>query len=290
MRKLELSPYYPPRARWYSPLLRIADVFRRITWLDRIHLPGRISADAFVAALLLPGLAFRLRRERLIAGAVMGGHALLALVFVIWLGHPVANIAFGLMLSLHATSILFLISPWLENCRLLHRLLAGLVVLVTLGGLLYYPALNFVEARWLRPLSVGGHVVVVQSFSPPRSVRRGDWIAYRVEGDGGEGWWLEAGMVLRPVLAVAGDRVRFTPTACLVNGVPQPRQAHMPTSGELVVPENSWFLWPDLDMRLYGNAAPTTADAVFLRMAGVSQSQYVGKPFHRWFWRRQQLQ
>jgi hypothetical protein len=290
MRKLELSPYYPVRARWYSPLFRLAATFRRIVWLDRIHLPEGISSWSFIAALLLPGLAFWVRCERLIGGAVMGVYALLALVFVIWLGYPAANIAFGLMLSLHATSILFLCSPWLAEARLVFRLLIGLGVLVAVGGLLYAPLRVHGLERWLMPLRVNGRVVIVQTFSSAQSVQRGDWIAYRIEGAGGYGWRMQSGFGLRPVLAAAGDRVRFTTNRIEVNGVPHPRQPHMPVEGGFVVPENHWFIWPELAINLQGNGAVATADAAMLGLSNVAQAQFVGKPLHRWLWRRQILQ
>ena len=94
------SPYYPPRARWFSPVFGLMQAIRRRTGLDRLHLPDEISAFAFIASLLVPGIAFVVRKERLIGRAILLGYGLLALVFIVWLGYPVANIVFGLMLSL----------------------------------------------------------------------------------------------------------------------------------------------------------------------------------------------
>jgi hypothetical protein len=290
MRKLELSPYYPPRARWYCPLLRIADEFRRLTWLDRIHLPAGISFIAFVSALLVPGFALYVHRERVLARLIIAGYALLLAVFILWLGYPIANVAFGLMLSLHATSVIFLINPWLGNARLPFQLLVGMAVLGVLGGLLYAPLRHQLQTCWLLPLRIRDQVVIVQTFSPAPSVRAGDWIAYEIEADRGQGWRLESGYALGPVLAVAGDRVRFTTTTYEINGVYHPHRPHMPVTGELMVPENHWFLWPDLAINVYGNPNPATVEAAMLRIATVSRAQFVGKPFHRWFWRRQMLQ
>jgi hypothetical protein len=290
MRKLELSPYYPPRAHWYSPLLRIADGLRRVTWLDRIHLPAEFSPGAFGAALFVPGLAFRLRRERLIGNAVMAGYALLAVVFFIWLGYLVANIAFGLMLSLHATSIMFLCSPWLARARLGFRLLMGVAVLVVVGGLIYAPIRNQLQNRWLMPLRLHDNVVVVQTFSPPQSVKRGDWVAYRIAEERVPGLLLRESLGLRPVIGLPGDQIQFTPTSCLVNGVVTPRLSRMPDRGGLVVKENHWFIWPELVISTQGNGASAAADAAFLRISDVEQIQYLGKPFRRWFGRKQHLQ
>lgn len=290
MRKLEPSPYYPPRARWYGALFRLAAMMRRITWLDRLYLPAEVSLPKFIAALFIPGLAFRFRRERIAGSAILASYLLLALVFVIWLGYPVANLAFGAMLSLHVTSVIYLCNPWLANARLGYRLLMSVAILTVIGGLLYAPLRARVQERWLMPLRIGDNVVVVQTFSSPQSVRRGDWIAYTIEGERGNGLVVRSGLVLQPVLAVAGDRVRFTAKACEVNDVKFPRLGHMPTTGELTVPEKHWFIWPNLAINLHGNAAATMADATLLRLADVEQSQFVGKPFERWFGRRQILQ
>jgi hypothetical protein len=290
MRRYEFSPYYPPRARWYSPLFRISDTFRRITCLDRIHLPDAMSWGPFLAALLIPGLAFRLRRERLIAYAIMGAYLLLAAVFVIWLGYSVANIAFGLMLSLHATSILFLCNPWMARMRFIFRLLFGVAVLVVLGGLVYAPVRGQIQNHCLMPLRVRQEVVVIQTFCRANLVQRGDWIAYRVEGDRLEGAIVQAGLGLRPVTGLPGDEIAFSPDACLVNGAATPRLQGMPDHGGFVVPENHWFVWPEHDITLRGRAAQATADAALLSMSDVAQEQFVGRPFKRWFWRRQDLQ
>ena len=111
------SPYYPPRARWYSSIFRFWHAARRRTHLDQIHLPEGISLPAFLASLLVPGLAFIVRREKLIGRAILVSYGLLAIILVLWLGYPAANIAFGLMLSVHVTSINFLLQPWLAGTR-----------------------------------------------------------------------------------------------------------------------------------------------------------------------------
>jgi len=288
MRKLEILPFYPPRARWYGRWRQIGDGFRRVSQMDWICLPENISLWQFLAALLIPGLAFWLRRQRRIGQAIMAAWALLLAVFILWLGYTVANFAFSLMLSLHATSILFLISPWLRGARLFFRLLAGVATLFLLGALLYVPLRNQLQNRWLLPMRVQGQVVVVQTFSLP-SVRRGDWVAYRIDEDSIPGLRLPDSLGLRPVIGLPGDRIRFTPTACVVNGFALPRQPRMPDSGELIVEENHWFIWPELAIIQRGAIADSAIDAVFLRTSNVEQSQYVGKPLRRWFWRKQHL-
>jgi hypothetical protein len=94
---------------------------------------------------------------------------------------------------------------------------------------------------------------------------------------------------MAPVLAVSGDHVEFTPGTFSVNGVAQPRQAHMPTSGDLTVPQNCLFAWADLDMNGYGYIPEGNITSVAMEVATVYQGQFIGKAFKHWFWRRQTL-
>jgi len=283
MNKL-VSPYYPPRARWYSPVSNAAAIVRRRLCLDRIHLPDGISLGAFVVGLLAPGLAFYVRGEILIGRAVLIGCAFLAIFFLIWLGYPLANVTFGLILSAHVSSILFLCRPWLIETRFRVQIAFGLAVLALVGGGVYTPMRNLIQERYLMPLRVHGHVVVVQTFSSPQSVKRGDWIAYSLPNVGLTGIRLVEGLGLRPVLAVAGDRVQFKPGAIEVNGVSQELLPQMPSAGELIVQEKQWFIWPELDISGRGDAA-----SAMFHLATVPETQFIGKPFKRWFWRRQVL-
>lgn len=282
-----VSSYYPPRARWYSPAFHLRDALRRRLCLDRIHLPAGISARGFIGGLLLPGVAFYARGERLIGRVVLFGCAALAVSFFVWLGYPVANLAFGLLLSAHVSSILFLFSPWLSGTRFRFQFMFGLALLAVVGGCIYAPVRNQIQENYLMPLRVRGRVVVVQTFSSANSVKKGDWIAYTLSGTGVPGVRVQEGLGLGPVLAVAGEHIRFAPRTFEVNGVSRSSLPHMPTTGELVVPKNNWFLWPELAINNRGNAVEAGISTTMFQLAIVSEDQFVGRPFKRWFWRKQ---
>ncbi|HMP81711.1 MAG TPA: hypothetical protein PKA41_03270 [Verrucomicrobiota bacterium] len=285
-----ISPYYPPRARWYSHVILLWQSLRRRVWLDRLHLPGGIPLSMFLAGIIIPGMAFIVRKERAVGFAVLVAYVLLTATFFFRLGHPIANFAFGLMLSLHVSSILFLLGAWLAHVRLVLRLTTGFCLLLVVGFGIYVPLRDQLQEKWFIPLRIGENVVVVQTFSSSSSVRRGDWIAYDLRGGGNQGVIVRSGMGLCPVLAVAGDRVRFKTETFEVNGVARPRLPHMPVEGGLVIPEKHWFLWPEFAINNYAPAQLRTVDATILPLATVSESQFVGKPFGRWFWRQQNLQ
>jgi hypothetical protein len=282
-----ISPYYPPRARWYRPGWRFGAAVRRRLHLDRLRPPGPISVRAFLCGLLVPGLAFGARGARLWGRVAVAASGLLAGLFFVWLGYPAGNVAFGLLLSLHSTGVAFLCEPWLAGARLRTRVFFSLATLLALGGLVYMPLRHLLQERYCLPMNVAGRVVVVSTRASAASVQRGDWIAYSIGAEGDHGVYVSAGYGLGPVLAVGGDRVRFGPNGIEINGVSAPRRDHMPAAGEWVVPQNCWFVWPEVDISGHGNVGAAVLSERLLRMATVTPAQFVGKPFQRWFWRRQ---
>jgi len=279
-----VSPYYPPRARWYAPLQRVGPGLARFFSLNRLRRVDGVSPAGLLVSLLIPGLGFYLAGRRAWGKAALVGCGFLLGVCLVALGRMTANIAFGLLLAVHASGVTLVLQPWLVEARFFTRVFCSFGILAALGGLLYVPAGNFVDAHWFTPLQINGKVVVVKKYGGPGQVRRGDWLAYTLKAAG----YTQAGLGLGPVLALPGDRIRFTETALEVNGVFRPRLPHMPDSGELVVPEKHWFLWPEFDIYGHGNLGdPATVSQVILRSAVISEQQFAGKPFKRWFWRRQ---
>lgn len=89
-------------------------------------------------------------------------------------------------------------------------------------------------------------------------------------------------------MAGPGDVVRFRPEDFQVNEQIFPRQKYMPTNGELVVSKKQWFAWPRFAIQ--NNRVPETEiENVMLTYSLISKEQIVGKPFKRWFGRRQVL-
>ena len=93
------SPYYPPRARWYSGLFTNLDILRRHMTVARLHPGASVPLGEAFLAFVVPGLGFALRGVRM-WGYLAGISCLvLAVWFVVMLGHPSGNIAFGLKLA-----------------------------------------------------------------------------------------------------------------------------------------------------------------------------------------------
>jgi hypothetical protein len=265
---------------------------RRYIHLRRLFQAARLSGLQLVLSVAVPGLAFLLLGRRLLGWLVVAGYLTAALAFIAALGFPAASVSYGLLISLHATSIIFVEGLWLKESGFGARLAVAFITLFAVWGLMYAPLVEFAQHHWFMPLRQGNRVFVVQRGVAVNSIKRGDWLAYEIAGDNyrGEreaGLYLESGYGIDPVLALPGDRLRFTPEAVYVNDKPLPLMRHMPVQEELVMPEKVWFIWPSLDIyRNYG-VPEASISASMQRTAMVAQKQIIGRPFKHWFGRRQ---
>jgi hypothetical protein len=287
-----VSPFYPPRARWYSRLYYLGLATRQRLALDRIQLPEEITALGLVLGFLIPGLAVCLRGPRRWGEIALSACALLFLLFIVWLGYPAGNYAFGMMLSIHASGFVYYCAPVLRNGDFWRRMLFTVAVLAALGLGIYAPIRNEIQDHWLTPLRVNGNVVIVKQSGSPDAVRRGDWVAYNLSGSSDYGddslIRFQTGVGFGPVLATGGDFVAFSTNGFSVNGVSRPLMPHMPQSGGLTVPKSDWFIWPSYSIRGRGNEDRVSSR--MLQMATVPEDQFIGRPLKRWLWRKQILQ
>jgi hypothetical protein len=289
----EPSTYYPPRSRWHSRLLYSAGrPVRRYVHLGRLRPSVALSTLQLLLSLAVPGAAFLLLGRRLVGWCFLAAYALAAVVFVVALGFLAGGIAYGLLIGLHATSIVFVEGLWLKDSGLKVRLATALLTLFAVWGFIYSPVITYTERHWFMPLRMGKRVIVVRSGLAPRSIRRGEWLAYKIpgdqyRGDHERGQFLESGYGIDPVLALPGDRVRFTKEALYVNEQALPLQRHMPTQQEFVMAEKVWFIWPSLGITTDNAWTEAGISATQLRIAMVTQKNIVGRPFKRWFGRHQ---
>jgi len=287
------SSYYPPRARWYSrPFAGLGTSFRRFVHFERLGFKQSLSAGSFLLGIFLPAYAFFAMGRQRLGWLFVSIYTLSAAVFIVRLGFPEANVAFGLLIFAHATSIVFVEGLWVGNERFGLRVGLALCTLVGVWGLGYSPLVRFTERHFLMPVRIGERVVVVNRAASPASLKRGDWAAYEISekrvGGPGNVVVVNAGLGLDPVLGLPGDTIRFTPQALWVNEQSLPLRPLMPSAGELTLPQKVWFIWPISSMNMTGpraNAAGATE--LLQRTAMVGQKQMLGRPFKRWFLRRQ---
>ena len=266
--------------------MRFARLRRQLA-LDWLHLPSGLSPAALLVSLVVPGAGFYSRSPRFWGSLALVLSAVLTFVIIAWFGFPAAALAFGLLLSLHACGLVFVLDPLLVGAAFRTRLLFGGGILIALLCLVYVPGRDFVQRHWFLPLHVNGRVVVVTRMHSSTSWRRGDRVAYSFGSHSEHQLIIKGGVSLGPVLAVPGDHVRFSASDFEVNGLAQPRLPLMPSVGQFVVPEKRWFVWPEVAISGHGQVPSSQLAEALLVLCTISQDQFVGKPAHRWLWRKQ---
>jgi hypothetical protein len=238
----------------------LGNTLRRGLALDRIHLPGGITVWGLAGSFLIPGLGVYLRGPRIYGKAAFAGWVILFLFFIVWLGYPFGNGAFGLMLALHAIGFVYYCRPHFANQTSLHRPLFTLAALMGIGLSLYLPIRHMIQNHWLIPLRNGGQVIIVL-VQRPGPLRRGDWAAFKRND----------GVLFGQIAGLGGDQI-----------------------DSLTVPENHWLMRAKFVRQYYheGFFFPTYSGRMdFVEQSIiVSPEEFIGKPFKRWFWRKQILQ
>ncbi len=155
-RKDEASGFYPPRSRWNSRILYTARrPLRRLSNLQELRPALTFSAFCWVLSLVVPGLSFLLVGRRPLGWLVLGAYLSAVLVLVARLDYPAADIAYALVVCLHATSIVFVEWLWLKDAALWVKVMAAVATLFVVWGLIYAPLFGSAENRWLMPRRPG---------------------------------------------------------------------------------------------------------------------------------------
>ena len=259
--------------------------------LDGLDFP--LGLRNALLSFVIPGFVFRAFGYQLVGKIAMMGCGLGSLIFFVWLGSHAANLSFALILSLHVTSISFLLVRMQPGLSFTFRILTTLCLFLALTSVYGFFQRKFSEV--FIPMRIGSNVVVVKA-APARNIHRGEWIAHRI-GTGSQLFQnasfhgaiqIRNGYGLDRVVAGPGDVVRFRPEDFQVNDQTFPRGNHMPTNGEIVVSEKQWFAWPQFALQ-NNNIPEVEISNVMLAYSIISEEQFVGKPFKRWFGRRQIL-
>src|SRR5689334_9188552 len=108
-----VSPLYPPRARWYGGIYDLGFRMRCRFALERLRIPQGVRFTHAIGGFLIPGAAFWFRGLFLIGTAVLLAALVLLTVTAVSLGTGTSNLAFGLLISLHAVGLVYLFEPWL---------------------------------------------------------------------------------------------------------------------------------------------------------------------------------
>ena len=281
------SSYYPPRAGLNRHFNQISYAVRRRLHLEQLGLKLKTTPSRFFFGLIVPGFSFLDAGWGTMGKATMIGWTLAALVFLIWLGYAAANIAFGLMMSMHVSSILYLHNRAFPEMPVLRRLMFSIMVLLIVGQVVYVSGLKLCQSYVFMPLRVGEKTYVINRLGDPGTLRRGDFVACHAEATSADSVRIREGYILNKVIAVPGDRIDFKPGQFAVNGVLYTDLPRMPESGTTVLDQHTWLVWPSLETVVKMNVNPQSVSAAVLKMAKIERGQVIGKPFRRWFFRKQ---
>jgi len=285
------SSYYPRRRRWYSDLIHETALLWRRLNIPTLTLPQKVSWWQMFRGLTLPGHAFVLTGWPRLGRGIQIAWLLGVLVFFAALGHVIANVIFGLLIAAHVAGTFHWLTFVSGDPCIRTRLMYGAGSWVVLAVCIYFPVRSVMLERWLVPLRTERGVVVVNRTQNFKNLQRGDFIAYRVAGKGGRAVNIGGGFGIGDVIARPGDTVRITPRLVFVNDRPQLRRPHMPHEASFTLEGKQWFVWPDFDIR-NNNRAITGADisAAWLRTGMIYEDQMIGRPYRRWFGRRQRVE
>jgi hypothetical protein len=285
------SPYYPPRAGRIRAIYRGLDYLR--LWIHRYHLEPHLSVPYFSTSTnlphflvncLFPGLGFRPARKPALARLALCAWLIALGIFLFTLGQPVAPLAFGAMLSIHASSLIAFLGTIAPQPSLIRRLAISVATVIVVSEIIYRPCYDLLHTYCLRPLVANNQLYVINCTPWFQTVKKGDLVAYRIKAQSGQAR-TAAGYGIDFVLAGPGDQVTFSTTDFQINGESFPRLTDMPTTGELRLPIKTWFIWPTLKKSGHGNIPQEVIAAAMRTTAVVPQEAILGKPLNFWPWR-----
>ena len=278
----------PPRAGMLGGFWRAWYAFRRRTRLQFPAIPIRIkpihvTAD-WAAVILVPTYAWFVLDRRRLARFAFALYAASAVLAFLCLGWTAAGVAAGVMIALHGLGIAeyFYSGKILPQPR--HWLVRYACVIFAVA-IVYSIASPRLLAIFVMPMQTARGAVLINTLTPLDSVARGEVVAFR-----GRQWWsgnlvLREGAYFGRVVGLAGDVIVFREETFTVNGYPQPRHHAMPRRGEVKVPARHLFIWP-LEVRREFASREQAAEFT-QRVALLPESHFYGRPYRRWFLRRQ---
>lgn len=232
---------------------------------------------------LIPGYGFAVRGNPIVALIALGLWLIAAIVLLLYIGETAANYATAQMVGIHALGLACALHRDVFLSTRRDRIRAQVLGVFLLVVLVYFPAFHGLR-QLVFPLETAQGMVVLNALTRTGSLERGDVVGYAIRRQGYGNIRLRSGYGFDPVLALPGDRIAFFEDFIEVNGQRLPRHGTMPRSGEVVVPEKHWYIWPS---SIRGGGPEEFTTQLMTRAAVVPRSRIIGKPYTRWLWRKQ---
>jgi hypothetical protein len=229
---------------------------------------------------LIPGTFGLARGQRSLGIGLLGVWLGMLVAYWIWIGTPAATWAYLLASAIHAISASIVFATCLTHLSresgVWRASLYGFLTVLVLYSLSPFRLTRGVVLL----IEVQGTTVLINPVEPANELGRGDWIAYRFNKYPGAGF--------DRILALPGETLRFHKDAFEVNGTAYRRiSEQMPTQGEMPVAKGEYFVWPE--SARYGRGGGAWAPELLRGFAIVSHDHVIGQAYHRWLWRKQEL-
>ena len=302
------SSYYPPRAgrgrMSAASGVRVERLRNRFAhFMRRLPSPPSFGVLSFrdgILSLILPGYAYVAMGRWQIGLLMAGGWVLALLLLLVFLANPTTRAwCLGTLASTHTSGLAMAalrsreLDPDLPSPTLFHRIALPLALWAIAAAVIYWPFDTLLNETVARVVSVDGRSIVVNPRVDPEDLLRGDIILFRSGGNRYSGEvpvLMRDGLYWGVVLGLPGDQVTFSTNSVVAAGRSSPLEAYMPTAGSYPVPRDTWFAWPRM---LQLGAARTSPDLIthaFLDQAQITRADFMGRPYRRWFFRRQDVQ
>jgi signal peptidase I len=222
------------------------------------------------------------------------------LLLFIFLANPVIRAwCLGALASTHTSGLALaaLLSrerdPDLQPPTLAHRIALPLALWAIAAALVYWPLDGLINDTIARVVLVDGRNIIVNPRVDPDDLLRGDIILFRSGGNRYSGEvpvLMRDGLYWGGVIGLPGDQVTFSTQSVAAGGRSRPLEAYMPTTGSVAVPRDTWFAWPRMLQQAAGRTSPDLITHAFLDQAQITRAEFMGRPYRRWFFRRQDVQ
>ncbi|MBX9583163.1 MAG: hypothetical protein K2X87_22890, partial [Gemmataceae bacterium] len=207
----------------------------------------------------VPGWPLRAVGATALGWMVLGAWVLLVLAALVCLGYQASGLFLGLAFAVHYAGALY--ATRVAGFDRVYTYRVGAVLAVLMLVVVYVPGPilfnTFVQPvtvnRPVGPLNVGDVVVYFPGGdAPPGRLRLGDWVIFETTGGQqsvgqNQNYYVQPGLYLTRVLAVAGDRLVFDGQTLTVSGVPcdwQPPPRRLKKPDERVIPDGRYLVAP----------------------------------------------
>lgn len=256
---------------------------RRLWGVHGWRVPGEAPAPRLLLIGLIPAYGFAVRGYLAVALLALMLWVASGMVLLFYLGQAAATYATAVMVGIHAIGMISALHRDVFLSTRPERIGTRFVAVFLLVFVVYFPAFQLLR-QVAFPMIIAREVVVINGMSFTGSLERGDVVGYRIRARGGNNVRMRGGFALDRVVALPGDRVVFAETFFEVNGEAFPRLDRMPRSGAIVVQERHLFIWPS---SVRGGGDTSLAASMMMKAAIVPRSRIIGKPYERWFWKKQ---